>query len=214
MMNLRLHSPISVHLQPQHKHLKCLLLAPEGKDMLPTILQSLFWNKGVIRSYVWVWETKLHLAVRSRQFELINWSLSKEWVYIDWISNAPHLTLFGLPLNCSMAICLLCLITADTPADPSLLYCPNPWGMHACKHSTRITVCSLNLHLSHPALLLIPTEIRAPRFHTHTPQGMHAHAMSYFPLTADSNPTSVGSRSWSLTQVYGWSTLRGPPAVG
>ena len=113
-------------------------------------------------------------------------SLSKEWAYIDQISNAPHLTLFGLPLNCSAAICLLCLITANTSTDPLLLYHLNPQGMHACKHNAQITDCSLDLHFSHPMLLSIPAEICTPRFCTHTPRGMHAHTMSYFLLTADS----------------------------
>jgi len=80
----------------------------------------------------------------------------------------------------------LCPITADTSTGPSLLYHLNLPGMHACKHDTQIAGCSLDPHFSHSVLLLIPTDICTPHFHTLTLQGMHACTMSYCLLTADS----------------------------
>ena len=144
-------------------------------------------------------------------FFSLNWSLSKEQAYIDWISNAPCLTLFDSPSNCPAAVYLLCPITADMSTGSLLLSEPmrytHSWTWYSdCWLQSQSTLQLLHIAIDphrdpHPSL-------------SYSYPARYACPCNELP-SADHwlNQTPVGSRSWSLTQVNGWSTLRGPPTV-
>jgi len=94
----------------------------------------------------------------------------------------------------------------------SLSYEPMRYACLQTQHSDRLLQSQSTLQLSHIAI--DPCWDPCPSLSYSYP--MRYAFLGNELLSADCwhNLTSVGSQSWSLTKVYGQSTLRGPPAVG